>query len=39
VLKTDATQVLKWVMLICIGELRGMSDRRPESLSWVTERH
>jgi hypothetical protein len=32
-LKTNATQVPKWVMLIHGGELPGMSVRRPGSLS------
>jgi hypothetical protein len=37
-LKTNPTQVPKWVMLIRSGELPGMSDRRPESLSRDAEK-
>jgi hypothetical protein len=37
-LKTDATHVLKWVMLIRSGELLGMSDWRPRFLSQAAER-
>jgi hypothetical protein len=37
-LKTDATRVSKWAMLIRSEELLGMSDRRPRSLSRVIER-
>jgi hypothetical protein len=35
VLKTDATRVLKQVILIYSGELPSMFVRRPGSLSWV----
>jgi hypothetical protein len=36
VLETDATRVLKQVILIYSGELPSMFVRRPGSLSWVT---